>query len=55
MDRAIRLYVPLQKHEVERLIEVADAERRTPRDQAAVLLAAALKTTTPKNQEASLT
>jgi hypothetical protein len=39
VDRAIRLYVPLRKSEIKRLMEVADAERRRPADQAAHMLA----------------
>lgn len=43
MDRAVRLYVPLRQADIKRLMEVADAERRRPADQAAVMLAQALR------------
>jgi hypothetical protein len=34
----MRLFVPLKESELQRLREVADAERRDPRDQAALLI-----------------
>jgi hypothetical protein len=57
MDRAIRLYVPLRRDEVARLVAIADSERRRPADQAAVMLSEALaqRGEQTNEQEASLT
>lgn len=39
---AVKVFVPLTAAEFERLVKLAQQERRLPRDQAAVLLARAL-------------
>ena len=41
----VKVYVPLHPAEVNRLVEIARAERRRPTDQAAYLLSKALGTT----------
>ena len=41
----MRLFVPLRKDELEKLAALARAERRRPQDQAAVLIAQALRGT----------
>ena len=38
------LFVPLDRHELDQLVELARLERRRPQDQAALLLAQAVKT-----------
>ncbi len=43
-----RLYVPLTRDELERLSALAQAERRCPQEQAAVLLALSLTVPNPK-------
>ncbi len=42
-----RLYIPLTRDEADRLSKLAQAERRRPQDQAALLLAQALATLPP--------
>jgi hypothetical protein len=46
----MRLYVPLTRTEFDRLREVAQAERRRPQDQAAVILAQALDDELPRSE-----
>ncbi|HEV2124942.1 MAG TPA: hypothetical protein VGW38_19510 [Chloroflexota bacterium] len=50
----MRITIDLRRDEYDRLSEIAKAERRPLRDQAAWIVATALQTT-PKNQEVSVT
>ena len=43
----MKIYVSLEPHEVDRLIEIAAVERRRPQDQAALMLLRALDEATP--------
>ena len=42
MDPVVRCYAPLRRHEFAELVQIAQAERRRPADQAAIMLAEAL-------------
>jgi hypothetical protein len=48
----VRLYVPLRREEVNRIVQLAQAERRRPADQAAYIIAQWLEQTTTPAQTA---
>ncbi len=47
------LYVRVRPDEMERIAQLAKSERRSPRDQAAALIAEALAERTPKTTDVS--
>ncbi len=47
----LRIYVPLDRETFDFLNRIARAERRHPRDQAAIMLRAALRRQAPDQQE----
>jgi hypothetical protein len=51
----MRITIDLRRDEYDRLSEIAKAERRPLRDQAAWIVATALQTTSPQKQEALMT
>ena len=54
-EAPMRITIDLRRDEYDRLSEIAKAERRPLRDQAAVFVANALKSNSQKKQEASMT